>query len=253
MFIIFAQNCIKTMFKQKIQSFMRTCFLVVILILGFSNFTKAQITLDYKTQETIDFYKQNKFISGSNKPLTESQIKGSPYLNDDFFPGSIYTTQKQHFTDIPLRYNIYNDDLEFKTPAGQVQALATPEIVEKAVFGSTELVYSPYLLGDKTKKGFFVVLKEGKASLYLKPGVLFREGTAPGAYKDPEPPKFVKKSDDYYIRFETGNAILIGNKKDLIATFPDNQDKIESFISKHKIKTNKPDDLKELIHYYNSL
>ena len=84
---------------------------------------------------------------------------------------------------------------------------------------------------------FFVVLEEGKLSLYAKPGIIYREGNAAAAYKKAEPPKFVKKSDEYYLRFGTKQAEIIGSKKELIAAFPDNQDKIKSFISKNKIKT----------------
>lgn len=233
---------------------MKSFLIALFIILCLANISFGQITLPYETQKTIDFYQTNKFISESgNRTLNESNIKGSPYLDDEFNFGSIYTIDKKHFADVPLRYNIYNDDLEFKTPTGEIQALVTPEIVEKAIFGNTQLVYISYVQLNKEKKGFFVVLEEGKASLYIKPGVIFREGTAPGAYKDPEPPKFVKKSDDYYIRFDSGPAQLIGNKKDLIATFPDNQDKIESFMSKNKVKTNKPESLKELVLFYNSL
>lgn len=232
---------------------MRTFFLAFSFLLIFANFSDAQVFLDYNSQETIDFFKTNKFISGSGSSSAESNIKGSPYLNDEFFFGSIYTYEKQSFSDIPLRYNIYNDDLEFKTPAGQVQALATPDIVELAVFGSTQMVYLPYEIKSKPKKGFFIIMVKGKASLYSKPAVMFKEATTPGAYKDPEPPKFVRKSDDYYLHFESEEAKLVGNKKELIAAFPDNKDKIKSFISKNKIKSNKPEDLKELVEYYNSL
>jgi len=233
---------------------MKFIFLMSIFFLGFVNYSFGQVPLDYNVQQTIDFYITNKFISeAGNNSLTENDIKGSPYLNDEFVNGSIYTIQKLQYNDIPLRYNIYNDNLEFKTPEDVVQALSTPDIVDKAVFGETHLVYSPYLLSGKNKKGFFIVLEEGKVSLYSKPGVLFRERTEPGAYKDPEPPKFVKKSDEYYIRVGTGQAQIIGNKKELIAAFPDNQDKITSFMSKNKTKTNKPESLKELVKYYNSL
>jgi hypothetical protein len=232
---------------------MRTFFLVFFFLSIFTNFSAAQVYLDYNTQETIDFFRTNKFISGAgNNSSFESQIQGSPYLNDEFSPGSIYTFDKQRYSDIPLRYNIYNDNLEFKTPAGEIQALATPEIVELAEFNSTQMVYLSYK--SKTiKKGFFVLMEKGKVSLYSKPGVMFKEATEPGAYKDAEPPKFVRKSDEYYLQFNSEPAIIIGNKKDLIAAFPDNQDKIKSFISKNKIKTNKPEGLTELVKYYNSL
>jgi hypothetical protein len=202
----------------------------------------------------MDFYQANKFIDGEWKnELTEDQISGSPYLNKEFENGSIYTVQRQQFNEIPLRYNIYNDNLEFKTPDDEIMALSAPEIVEKAVVGSAVLTWSPYLLANKTKKGFFLILEEGKASLYAKPAIAFQAATEPAAYKDAEPAKFVKKADEYYIRIGDGQAVIISNKKDLIAAFPDNRDKIESFISKNKIKTNKPEGLKEVVKHYNSI
>ncbi|HSO89120.1 MAG TPA: hypothetical protein VLQ91_21385 [Draconibacterium sp.] len=233
---------------------MKNYFFTLIFILALAGFSFGQASLNYEIQETIDFYKANKFISGETKNvLTENNITGSPYLNKDFETGTIFTVQRRQYVGIPLRYNIYNDNLEFKNPADEIQALATPEIVEKAVIVNTQLIYLPYLQANKTKKGFFIVLEEGKASVYSKPGILFKERTEPGAYKEPEPPKFVRKSEEYYIRIGNEQAILIKSKKELIAAFPDNQDKIENFISKNKIKTNKPEGLKEVVIYYNSL
>jgi hypothetical protein len=214
----------------------------------------AQSLLDYELKSAIDFYQFNKLQKAElNKPLTESDIMGSPYLNNDFVNGSIITMQKQQFVDIPLRFNIFNDELEYKNPDNQILALATPEILEKAVFGTTQLVYLTYIQSNKTNKGYFVLLEEGKASLYAKPGVTFKDRVEPGAYRDPEPAKFVRIADEYYIKTGNEQAVSVSSKKDLIAAFPDNRDKIESFISKNKIKTNKPEDLKEVVKYYNSL
>jgi hypothetical protein len=233
---------------------MKNLFPTLFFIFSLIGVSNAQLPLGYLLREKMDLYESNRLASGKIKnTLTEKDIEGSPYLNDEFENGSIYTIQKIQYADIPLRYNIFNDDLEFKTPTDEVQALATPEIVEKAFFGNKLMVYSPYLQGNKTKKGFFIILVEGKASLYAKPNVIFKEATEAAAYKEPEPARFVKKSDDYYIRIGTSQAQIIGGKKELIATFPDNQDKIESFISKNKIKINKPESLKELFDYYNSL
>ncbi len=233
---------------------MKKYILTLFFITGIVNYMFAQMTLSYEIRSSMDFYQANKFLSGDWKDhLTEKDITGSPYLNDEFVSGSIFTIQMQRYVDIPLRYNIYNDDLEFKTAAGALQALATPEIVEKAVFGNFKLVYSPYSQANKIKKGYFLVLEEGKASLFAKPVVLLRGPVEAGAYKEPEPAKFIKKADEYYIRIGIEQAILINNKKDLIAAFPDNREKIESFIEKNKIKTNKPESLKEVVRYYNSL
>ena len=233
---------------------MKAFIITSIFIFGFVYQSFSQFGISYETRKALELYNTNKFTSGSSKStLTEVDYVGSPYLMNVFVNGIIYTVQKFQYEEVPLRYNIFNDELEFKTPTNEILALASPDIVERAVIGDTVLVYLSYLQANKTKKGFFVVLEEGKASLYAKPGVMFKNATLPGAYKDPEPAKYLKKSDDYYISVGSKSAILINNKKSLIAAFPDNQDKIEKYISKNKIKTNDPESLRELVGYYNSL
>ena len=233
---------------------MKVLFLLLAFVLGFVKYSFSQFGVSYETRQVLQLYNENKFISKSDKStLTEIDVEGSPYLKDEFVNGSIYTVQKVHFEEVPLRYNIFNDELEFKTPTNEVLALATPDIVEKVVIGDTILVFLSYVDSNKTKNGYFLLLEEGKASLYAKPGVIFKKETLPEAYKDPEPAKFQKISDDYYLGFNTGSAIPVNNKKSLVAAFPDNQEKIEKYISKNKIKTNKPGSLTELVKYYNSL
>jgi hypothetical protein len=48
-------------------------------------------------------------------------------------------------------------------------------------------------------------------------------------------------------------ARLVDNKNDLPNLFPDKNSEIEAFIKKNKTKTNNPEDLRELVNYYNSL
>ncbi len=233
---------------------MKSCILILIFASSFAICLNAQLPLGYSLRTNIDLFNSNQSASGKlNRVLTEADINGSPYLNDEFVEGSVYTVQKIQYVEVPLRYNIYNDNLEFKTPNGEIQALATPEIVERAVLGETQMTYLPYLQANKIKKGFFIILEEGKISLYAKPEITYKPATEPAAYKEPEPPKFVKNEDKYYLRVGTGEAQLISNKKDFIAAFPNNQDKITNYISKNKIKTNKPESLTEVVRYYNSL
>jgi len=233
---------------------MKTFFLTLLFVCSIAIYSNGQFGISYETRQALELYNTNKFTSGSSKStLTEVDYEGSPYLMNVFVNGTIYTNQKFQYEEVPLRYNIFFDELEFKTPTNEILALATPDIVERAVIGDTVLVYLSYLQANKTKKGFFVVLDEGKASLYAKPGVMFKKATPPAAYKDPEPAKYLKKSDDYFIGVGSKSPILINNKKSLIAAFPDNQDKIEKYISKNKIKTNDLESLRELVGYYNSL
>jgi len=209
----------------------------------------------YDIRNSIDFYNSYRHITndGPSKALLENDIEGSPYLNNEFAEGTVYTNQKIQYNEIPLRYNIYNDELEFRTPDGQVLALTTPEIVEKADFGDYSMSYIPYLFGKKMKRGFFTILEEGAVSLYTRHETIFEQAKEAAAYKEPEPAKFVKRPDTYYLRNGQEAAVKIENKNDLIEQFPNHKEEIEAFIKKDKTKLGKPDKLIALVKYYNSL
>jgi len=209
---------------------------------------------NYQLAGSLDFFRSYKMQSGDWRlTLTETDIEGSPYLNDEFMDGTIYTTSKTQYQNIPLRYNIFNDNLEFKTPEDQVMSIAAPEIVESAVFGEYKMCYVPYTISKKMKRGFLKELVNGKVSLYAKPEILYKKPVEPEAYKDAEPAKFLRKSDSYFIRVGKEEAKKFDNKKELIDIFPDHQKKVADFIKKNKIKPTKEDGLIELINYYNSL
>lgn len=208
----------------------------------------------YQIKEAMDFFRTNRMQTGGwRSDLTEDNIKGSPYLNDEFINGTIYTTSKLQYVNIPLRYNIYNDDMEFKSPDESVLAMAAPEIVEKAEFGDYKMAYIPFANAKKIRNGFFIILEEGKASLYERARVLFKEPEEPGAYKEAEPAKFVRKANTYYVRIGKEQAQLVSSKKELLSVFPDHSDEIATFIKKNKVKPSKPETLIKLVQYYNTL
>lgn len=218
-------------------------------------FLTTQINAQYETRQAIDFFNSTKMARGDLKTLlTENDIEGSPYLNDDFIKGTIYTTSQTKFVDVPLRYNIYNEQIEFKSGDGSIQALAPPEIVEKIELGSYILVYVPFKMSRSIRRGFFRVIEPGdKAVLLARSQVLFEDAKKPAAYQDVEPPKFIRKTDDYYIRIGKEPAMLISRKVDLEEAFQDHQKEVRSFIKKNKVKPNKPERMAELVQYYNSL
>lgn len=231
---------------------MKKYYVITIIVLLFAEFSSAQT--NYELKRAMDLFKTNKMLRGENRELlNENDIKGSPYLEDNFINGAVYTTARAKYVDIPLRYNIYNDQIEFKAEDNTVQAMATPETIEKVEFGNYKMVYVPYSVSKKVRHGFFVVLEDGKSSLYSKPRVTLKASTEPGAYKEAEPAKFERNPDQYYIKVGTSQAKLVGNKKDLLEIFGDHQKQIETFIKKHKVKPNNPESLKELVQYYNSL
>lgn len=227
--------------------------LACIFLMVFSLSVNAQS--EYQIREALDFFRANKMQSGEwNAFLTEKDIEGSPYLQDEFVEGSVYTTSKTQYVGLPLRYNVYNEQMEFKTEDGEIRAIAEPETVEKIEMGNLQLVFAPYSGGRKTRHSYFVVEVDGQASLYRRPEIMFKEATEAGAYKDPEPAQFVRKNDTYYIRVGNTPAILVSSKKDLETVFSgEYQKEINDFIRKNKVRPRKEESLFELVRFYNSL
>ena len=53
-----------------------------------------------------------------------SDIEGSPFLNEEFIRGEIVMNDTLFYREIPLRYNMYNDVMEFQNASGQVLELS---------------------------------------------------------------------------------------------------------------------------------
>lgn len=231
---------------------MKTKIMLFIVLALTSSIVYAQGI--YELKQAMDFYGINKLATGEWKDvLTQSDIEGSPYLDDNFINGTVYTVQKDKYVNVPMRYNIFNDEVEFKNSEGQVQAIATPEIIEKIEINNHQLFYIPYISSKKIKHGFFELVEEGNASLFTKQKIIFKDAETAGAYKKAAPAQFINNGDEYYIQVGKDAALLVTNKKDLINIFPDHIDKVKAFVKKHKTKTNKVDSLAELVKYYNSL
>ena len=65
-----------------------------------------------------------------------SDIEGSPYLNEEFEIGDVIYGNEYKLNQIPLRYNIYNDDIEYKVE-NAIMAFANPHKIDKVIFNRT--------------------------------------------------------------------------------------------------------------------
>ena len=152
----------------------------------------------------------------TSTPDTPAGYTGSPYDNDKFSEGSLETTSKKIIKDIPLRMNIYNDNVEYKGDDGQIYEVSNPEKFDYFKIGDTKIRYLPYYGNKKIKKGYFKIMEEGAAMLLDKPKVILEPATTPGAYRDAKPANFKRLSDDYYIKVADTPAQTVSNKKNLL-------------------------------------
>jgi hypothetical protein len=205
---------------------------------------------DLNLTDFYDQFRRTKYVQGERY---DPNIEGSPYENKEFVSGDLITTTNQKFSGIPMQFNIFSNQVEFKNESGEVLNFENPELIDHIIIGNNKYVYCPYDYGSKVLKGFFVVLVEGPAYLLLKKNVILKPAEPPQAYKDAVPAKFVRNPDDFYVRILPAEAKIIDGKKDLQEVLPSYPPELDDFIKKNKIRFNKTEDMMKLISSYNSL
>jgi len=230
-------------------------FILCLLLIFIFDFCEAQ------NQETISnpynyintYAADEVKYNTSVKNVSFKEIQGSPYLIDSFVVGSIYTHRNEQFQNIPVRYNIFTDNIEYIMGASSVLELKNPETVEKIEYGNYKLIYLSQSNKNKSGNGFFIVLTEGNATLLSKPGVTLHKPTQTGGYNDAQPPSFSRNPDTYYIKIGTNQANILRNKRQLITSFPDYREKLRNYIKLNNTKISDQKSLINLVQYYNSL
>lgn len=230
---------------------MARVLLIAIFCLAAASAAKSQ------TQQELtlnDFYKEYRASQLSKGTYERNDaVAGTPYDQPEFTDGKIVTTSNQVYTGVPLRYNVYADEMEFTAEDGVVMAMAHPEIIRSIEIGDTAYIYAPYAAGNRILRGFFRIHEAGQVALLVKPKIVLRQAEPAQPYKEAQPPTYLKMGDEYFLKTGQGAATKVGGKKEVMQIMKDKSPEIENWLKRNKIKFNREEDLKQLVAYYNSL
>lgn len=229
---------------------MKTFFFVTILFL-FTLPTFAQQGISYSggTSTKMDYA----FLSLKNND--DMEVKGSKYLSDNFVRAKISDFEDKVFA---VRYDIYNDQMEFQGGGNQIYIMNKEERSRKITFLDSNDSYSifDYNTDDNsTKSGYFTPLsKEGNYQLLKKNKVIFIEEKASATgYDAPKPAMYKKTKDRHYIIINDAPAVLVDtNKKRFVTLFKGQEKDALGFIKKNKINLSSDADLLKFVNYLNS-
>ncbi|MEO5581566.1 MAG: hypothetical protein ABIR66_02655 [Saprospiraceae bacterium] len=178
-------------------------------------------------------------------------IDGSPYNNDSFSLGNVYT-MKGIFKDIAMRQDLVNDWIEFREKGLTYILDPGPNII-KVEIDTITLYTQPVYKDGKLAMGFFKVLDDDKVKLLVQKSILFVEKPPVKAYTSTNiPAKFMRDADKFYFRVDKLEAKQISNIKKMIDLFPDHHKELTSYIKRKKVGINQ-EDLLKLWAYYNKL
>ena len=181
------------------------------------------------------------------------EVKGSPYHNEKLRRATIVLSDGDTLIRY-MRYNAYTDEMEY-VQNNKIMALSNPEEVDAVLLN--ELVYRSrsYITQREVKRGFFIELVDGDASLFRHDLVEYKAAENPKtSYHQPVPARFESIKPVYY--YSRQSAILkefYNTHYVLSDLFRSDQDTFLRYIQDEKLKLRKEEDLVQLFKYMNSI
>jgi len=224
-------------------------FSLLIFLLGITFSISAQHGMQRKIDTFIFSQESEGLLDENNNNIDISNVKGNPYDNYNFIPGTIYKDSLKEAK--LLRYNIFSDEIEINTNNTRSSLLKSTDLYCK--IGHKEYHFFENFGKNGIQKGYLQLLEKGKISLYLRKDCKYLpERPGFSILQEDEPAEF-KTTLSYYI-LKNGKLILVPQRKKLfLALFSDHSSAIKKFISSKKLNIRKPKDLVKIIAYYNTL
>jgi hypothetical protein len=221
------------------------------VILSISLFLIAGSTFG---QGMFNYKSYSDFLINQEKSLLQrsilevSKIEGSPYLNEEFVRGNVTTLDSIQYRNVPLRYNIYNDEIEFMVDDENYLAIAEPTSMAQISIKEAVFIY----LKKDLKYGYYQLLEDGKIKLLLRYNVRFRQANYSNGINQARPPKFNRGVNTHYIQLGYNEPQLIKKKKDIDRIFGKESVAIKELIKKEHIDIHNEKDLHKFVKLLNS-
>lgn len=172
------------------------------------------------------------------------------YLEPGWTHGQVILTNQKILEDIPLRYDIYHQQVQFIRD-GDTLAFAKPEEVASIIMDGRKLVYIELSDEGKVSKGYFEVLSYGDTRLLLRRIVKYHEQRDPQSNLKED--VFVRENL-YYIQKPGEMPIPVEfNRTSVLNAFNDKELQVQEYIETNKLKMKTLEEMKKVLAYYNTL
>jgi hypothetical protein len=224
--------------------------------------TPAQTLSNYANQQNIETLGGGD-INGMVMTLNKEYegVRGTPFLSDQWARGAVSFRDGKTHENLPLKLDLYANEVLYKRPAGDSVFLNTRNIRQLTIIddatGASLLFKNQPFSSDaqfKPKSDFYQVIYEGKSGFYLKRRKSILKANYTGAYNEGRAyDEFVNESI-YYLRKPDNSLEKIKlNKSSVLSALKDKQSQVKSFVSKEKLALKEEADVVKVLEYYDSL
>lgn len=206
---------------------------ILVFTIGFGLFgtfmTSAQLVQDTGNHSLMLIQTKN---------TGDELIEGTPYYDDNFLPGT-FTLEGKEPTNVFLRYNVVEEQMEIKTELNGEETYMLPVNTKaKYQIGKDNYGFRNLRIDGSLVKGYFKEHYNGeKVSLYEKIIASTSEPVkAQTAYQKDKPARIVM-DERYFLVLDNGKVEEVRLKsKDFKKALPDSK-AVNSYLSDNKVKS----------------
>jgi len=195
------------------------------------------------------------FVTTAKK--VPDNIKGTPFQNDDFQPGSILNDNQVLISSIVLRYNAFQDEFQIKKSVNEsndnIQALLKKTNVYIKVSNDIYAFKTP--VPNEIAGGYYQILVEGNnLDLYKKNSKKYIEGAESVNMMTGNHASRLVDESFYFVVNSTGKFVeLPSSKNKKIETIAGSQkNELKKYIKSAKLNIKNEEDLIKAIEFFNS-
>lgn len=179
-------------------------------------------------------------------------IEGSPYIQANFTLGKIKYREGDPLERVPLRYNVYEDVIEYYLNGHTMELLAFPE-VEQVFMGDTLMVFGSHQHKQETLTGYYFVLEAGDISLLEKLRITLLEPLPAKPMQAGKPARFSSPESLLCLEMPDGQIHEFSSLKQLKQLLASFEPELSRFIKSEKISPKNVEELQQLIRYIHTL
>jgi hypothetical protein len=220
------------------------------MVTAFSQTPNQERTLpqfiDYETATGVI----NLFVPYPEAPYIG--MRGDPFLDKDFKNGYIVLDDSIKLTQIPIRYNIYQQRMELWRDS-TIYAFNYPNMIDTVHFGNKDFIYMLYNQNNVRYYGYFEVLNKGTNMLLkrytcdLQPGYYNIQMSAGDRSN-----QFIKFEHYYLTKGNNPATLLRPKRKSLAKILSVSIQDLTGFIKENKLNIKHEEDLVRLFEHFNS-
>lgn len=206
----------------------------------------------FLTTSTLFAQLPQELLKTVQKTKVFESYTGSVYINKKYQNANIIA-EKIGTYEASIRYNIFNDVLEYTEESKLYEIIKTPTTHVR--IGNDYFYYCTFKNERGfNKHGYYVLIDLNEQyRIYKKYDLIVTEPKSMDADTGSAQIGKIKISETYYLE-ENGIIIDLPTKKsDLLVLFSDKKDELKEYIKKEKIKVKKKEGLIKLVAKYNAL